>query len=334
MDKWIRYVEQNVLLLLCLFVAIVAMIVIWNLYRKEKQRAELVERKVSGERKFYQAFAKQKADSFLFIHKSDLSVQYVSPNFEEMTGIGEEHLRADLEVLKYLVDAPISRAIREKLSGWNQKEEIEAEADYHKVNGDGKIRRVRILLAPVEEPEGFLALFSDITGEYRQRQEMHQELVAAQQESQSKTDFLSKMSHEIRTPMNGILGMLSLLRAHLGERKAAEEYLDKTENLSQFLLTLINDILDMSRIESGKMELEHVPFDLFAMADKLDAMFRGTAEAKGIHWNIQMQDFDVHYVVGDEMRLSQVIINFISNANKFTPAGGTVSVTFRQMKCI
>lgn len=87
----------------------------------------------------------------------------------------------------------------------------------------------------------------------------------------------------------------------------------------------------MSRIESGKVQLEEIPFSLEQLVDKLDSMFRSTAEAKGINWKIEMQDFDVKYVIGDEMRLSQVIINFISNANKFTPPGGTVEVLFRQM---
>ena len=156
-------------------------------------------------------------------------------------------------------------------------------------------------------------------------------LLLPKRKVQSKTDFLSQMSHEIRTPMNGILGMLSLLKTHLNQAGAAEEYLAKTENLSHFLLTLINDILDMSRIESGKVQLEEIPFSLEQLVDKLDSMFRSTAEAKGINWKIEMQDFDVKYVIGDEMRLSQVIINFISNANKFTPPGGTVEVLFRQM---
>ena len=98
--------------------------------------------------------------------------------------------------------------------------------------------------------------------------------------------------------MNGILGMLSLLKTHLNQPAAAEEYLAKTENLSHFLLTLINDILDISRIESGKVQLEEIPFSLEQLVDKLDSMFRSTAEAKGINWKIEMQDFDVKYVIG------------------------------------
>ena len=177
----------------------------------------------------------------------------------------------------------------------------------------------------------YLVVFCDNTEDYKIRSTMKEELEQAYQESQAKTDFLSKMSHEIRTPMNGILGMLSLARSHVKDPEQTDYYLNRAESLSQFLLTLINDILDMSRIESGKMELEAVPFDLFRVAEKLDSMFRNTTEAKNIRWEITMQDFDVSRVVGDELRLTQVIINFISNAVKFTPAGGAVSVTFRQM---
>lgn len=131
--------------------------------------------------------------------------------------------------------------------------------------------------------------------------------------------------------MNGILGMLSLAKVHVNDPKQTSYYLERAESLSQFLLTLINDILDMSRIESGKMELEQIPFDLYGVAEKLDSMFRSTTEAKQLQWDVQMQDFDVCRVIGDELRLTQVIINFISNAVKFTPPGGAVTVTFRQM---
>ena len=138
--------------------------------------------------------------------------------------------------------------------------------------------------------DSYLIILRDITEEYEARQETEKQMAISRQESQSKTDFLSKMSHEIRTPMNGILGMLNLVRAHMDQKKEAEEYLNKTEELSQFLLNLINDILDISRIESGRMQLEQETFDLYGLADKLDAMFQSTAQAKGIHWKVELLD--------------------------------------------
>ena len=333
MNGFVNYMEENAVLLLLLFVALVGVIVLWYLYQTEKKREKHTAAKTAGEEQFYRAFAENEKEAFFFVSKDRQELLYVSPNFERLTGVSEELFRADLEVLRKLISTKKSREITRKLEQWNGTDRLEIEADYHRL-GEEQMLRAKLELYNVENPSGYLLRMADITEEHRIRQEMYIDLQKAKRESQSKTDFLSQMSHEIRTPMNGILGMLSLMRMHLSAPKTAEEYLNRTENLSQFLLTLINDILDMSRIESGKMELVAEPFDLYELADKLDAMFRGTAEAKGIHWSIQMQDFDVHDVIGDEMRLNQVIINFISNATKFTPAGGSVSVIFRQMNRI
>ena len=333
MNGFVNYMEENAVLLLLLFVALVGVIVLWCLYQTEKKKEKHAEAKTAGEEQFYRAFAENEKEAFFFVSKGKQELLYVSPNFERLTGVSEELFRADLEVLRKLISTKKSREITRKMEQWNGTDRLEIEADYHRL-GEEQMLRAKLELYNVENPSGYLLRMADITEEHRIRQEMYIDLQKAKRESQSKTDFLSQMSHEIRTPMNGILGMLSLMRMHLSDPKTAEEYLNRTENLSQFLLTLINDILDMSRIESGKMELVAEPFDLYELADKLDAMFRGTAEAKGIHWSIQMQDFDVHDVIGDEMRLNQVIINFISNATKFTPAGGSVSVIFRQMNRI
>ena len=329
MEKLLIYADNNRILFIMLLAAAILAVVFWNLYRRERKRAERVQSSVADEREFYKTFSEVKSDAYLIVDRKNLQVAYVSPNFEKLTGISEEHFRADIMSAKKLLSHSSFRKISEQIRNWNKTDELSLEAEYHR-NGDEEKRFGRLLINTAGS-EYYLVILSDITEEYKVRRKMEDELELAYRESQSKTDFLSNMSHEIRTPMNGILGMLSLMRAHIDNRAETETYLNKTEELSQFLLTLINDILDMSRIESGKMKLEEIPFDLSDLADRLDAMFRSTAEGKGIHWKVEMQDFDVYRVIGDEMRLSQVIINFISNANKFTPAGGSVTVTFRQM---
>ena len=330
MRKILMYVQNNIILFMLLLLSLTGVVILWNLYLSEKRKAAREKDSVADERKFYQIFAQAKTDAFIVAEKKNLFLQYISPNFEVLTGIPTEYFQEDIMIVKKLLSHSSFRKIREQLKNWNKEELLSIEMEYHK-DGDDKERFGRIQISETKDKKSFLVILSDITEEYKVRREMEQELETAYRESQSKTDFLSKMSHEIRTPMNGIIGMLNLIRAHMDDRIQTEAYLNKTEELSQFLLTLINDILDMSRIESGKMKLEETPFDLYALADKLDAMFRSTAEDKGIHWEVKMQDVDVHRVIGDEMRLSQVIINFISNANKFTPAGGTVSVMIRQM---
>ena len=152
----------------------------------------------------------------------------------------------------------------------------------------------------------------------------------AEEASQFKTSFLFRMSHEIRTPMNGITGMLTLAEGRLTPEHPAMQYLTKANELSGHLLSLINDILDMSRIEAGKVELEQAPFSLRALGGRLYDMFAKTLDANGIHYAVNFEEMTADWVIGDELRISQVIINFLSNAVKFT-SQGEVIVTFRQM---
>lgn len=331
--KVITYISDHFVLLTILLVVSVFAALLFVLYTKEKRKVKKLQLRTAGERRLYRAFEGNKNDFYLLVRRKDLRVLYVSPNFEQITGIDTEVIDTDIEALREIVDHRTARRIVKELSQWDKKSVLITEAGYT-VCGQEEQQYCKIRLSLDEKTDSYLCVFYNITQEYQDRQRLYEKLEQAHQESQAKTDFLSKMSHEIRTPMNGILGMLNLAKGHLENPQATGEYLKKAESLSQFLLTLINDILDMSRIESGKMELEAVPFDLFGVADKLNSMFKNTVEAKGIQWKIEMQDCDVRYVIGDELRLTQVIINFISNAHKFTPAGGTVSVTFRQMSKI
>ena len=152
----------------------------------------------------------------------------------------------------------------------------------------------------------------------------------AEEASQFKTSFLFRISHEIRTPMNGITGMLTLAERQLTPEHPAMQYLTKANELFGYLLSLINDILDMSRIEAGKVELEQAPFSLRALGGRLYDMFAKTLDANGIHYAVNFEEMTADWVIGDELRISQVIINFLSNAVKFT-SQGEIIVTFRQM---
>ena len=130
--------------------------------------------------------------------------------------------------------------------------------------------------------------------------------------------------------MNGITGMLTLAERRLTPEHPAIQYLTKANELSGHLLSLINDILDMSRIEAGKVELEQAPFSLRALGGRLYDMFAKTLDTNGIHYAANFEEMTADWVIGDELRISQVIINFLSNAVKFT-SQGEIIVTFRQI---
>ena len=328
-----NYIVKNQIFFLILLCMILLVIVLWGLYQKQQKDIRTIKQKIEEEQKFYQSFKNELSNVYLCIREADLKVLYSSPNLSLVTGLDQDMLHSDLEVLSVLIRPHDARMIKKRLSDWDKKEPFVQEIDYHRRNDD-ECFHGKISLSYDSSHQVYLLVFTNITDEYKIREQLYKDLQSAKQESNAKTDFLSRMSHEIRTPMNGILGMLNLAQKHIDDTDSVTQYLEKTENLSMFLLTLINDILDMSRIESGKMQLEEAAFDLNTMAGKIDNMFSGSAKENGISWSVELQNLDSPYVIGDEMRLSQVLINFISNALKFTPSGGSITVTIRQMEII
>ncbi|MCM1089385.1 MAG: ATP-binding protein [Butyrivibrio sp.] len=147
--------------------------------------------------------------------------------------------------------------------------------------------------------------------------------------SKAKSDFLSRMSHEIRTPMNGIIGMTAIALQKDQSKERMLDCLNKVQDSSKYLLGLINDILDMSKIESGKMHLEEEDFDLREMLDTVGELVRPQAEAKQIRF-IQKVELKHMWYVADQMRISQVLINLLGNAVKFTNNKGEIVLTVQE----
>ena len=180
----------------------------------------------------------------------------------------------------------------------------------------------------------FIILFSTVSAfflllshrEKRNRELLLMEKERAESANRAKSNFLSQMSHEIRTPLNGIMGMVELGKNHLAEPERMRNCLDKITLSSTHLLSLINDILDMSRIESGKVELAHEPFRITEVLDRVYVMFKQKAEDSGIELSVKYEDQSLEHVTGDELRLSQILVNIVSNALKFTPSGGRVAL--------
>ena len=152
----------------------------------------------------------------------------------------------------------------------------------------------------------------------------------AERSTRAKSTFLSNMSHDIRTPMNAIIGYTMLARKEENLSPKTEEYLTKIETSSQHLLALINDVLDMSRIESGKIDLEPKKTNLVKTMNEVHDMFLNQMETKGLHYTVSAVDITNKTVMCDVSRLNRILLNLISNAYKFTPQGGNISVTLRQ----
>ena len=174
-------------------------------------------------------------------------------------------------------------------------------------------------------------VLEDETEEYRRKLEQSREalkeaLDAAEKASKAKTTFLSNMSHEIRTPMNAIIGLNSIALGDAGISEATREHLQKIGTSAHHLLGVINDILDISRIESGSMSLKNAEFSFAHELEQVNAIVTAQCHDKKIRYSCNVKDGVSNCYIGDEMKLRQVLINILGNAVKFTPEGGTISL--------
>ena len=185
---------------------------------------------------------------------------------------------------------------------------------------------------PDERKDGYIHAvgvgFSDIDTEMRESMEQSQALSdalqVAEEASKAKTAFLSNMSHEIRTPMNAIIGLDSLALNEKDISDTVRDYLEKIGSSAQHLLSLINDILDMSRIESGRLVLRNEEFSFSGLVEQINTIINGQCTEKGVIYNCHLRGKLDDYYIGDEIKLRQVLINILGNAVKFTPRGNSV----------
>lgn len=169
--------------------------------------------------------------------------------------------------------------------------------------------------------------------EKEQQDALRSALAAAEHANKAKTVFLNSMSHDIRTPMNAILGFTALATTHLDNAEMVKDYLQKISVSGQHLLSLINDVLDMSRIESGTIKLDNAPVHLPDVLHDLRTIIQGNISAKQLDLYIDTQDIRHEDIITDKLRLNQILLNIVGNAVKFTPAGGTINIRVTEKPC-
>ena len=185
---------------------------------------------------------------------------------------------------------------------------------------EGKVTHVVLAVMDVDK---------EIQKDIKQKEAIESALVEAEYANKAKSRFLSNMSHDIRTPMNAITGFASLAQGNIDDRNQVKDYLDKIQSASKHLLNLINDILDMSRIESGKLQIEESEVSLSEVLYDVKNLIQPMAEEKGIQFQIQNEIVN-NYVYCDRLRLNQVLINLLGNSVKFTPDGGEILLRIYQ----
>ena len=328
MDRlWFRTVEIMGVIAVLLAVLAIALIVRWGRAALRRKDTEILYRD-----ELFNRLSHSVDDVFLMLDGETWRTDYISPNIERLLGIPLEQVRQDVHVLSVLHDADSPDRDRNFLEGLQRGEQREWDSDYiHQESGE---RRWFHIVAMGTEAAGrtkYILVLSDRTADKEVNQALSDAVAAAQSASRAKSDFLTNMSHDIRTPMNAIIGFTTLAVTNIDDTERVKDYLTKTLASSRHLLSLINDILDMSRIESGRLHLEESEVSLSEVLHDIKTIVGGQVHAKQLELYMDALDVTDEDVCCDRTRLEQILLNLLSNAVKFTPAGGTVSVRVRQL---
>ncbi len=270
-------------------------------------------------------------DVFLMLDAKTYKADYISPNMERLLGLTQESVRNNIDALTALNPKDIPEFAKNYLAGLAGSEQREWDMEYiHQKTGERRWFHVVAIGSEIEGQTKYILVLSDRTADKQVNQALSDAVAAAENANRAKSTFLSSMSHDIRTPMNAIIGFTTLAVSHLNDRERVKDYLAKILASGNHLLSLINDILDMSRIESGKIHLDETEVNLSDVLHDIKTIVSGQIYAKQLEFYIDAMDVTDEDVYCDKTRLNQVLMNLLSNAIKFTPAGGTVSVRVRQ----
>ena len=323
--------QLSTLILVVVVVLCIASFFIGLMIQKNRSRLKKKDTEILYRDELFQKLSMNVDDVFLMLDAQTYQVDYVSPNAEKLLGITVEQIREDICVLGKLYPKETEDTKKNYLEEIRDQEQKEWDFEsLHQKTGEHRWFHIVAIGSVVNGKKKYILVMSDRTSDKKMNQALSEAVRAAENANRAKSTFLSNMSHDIRTPMNAIIGFATLAASSIEDRKKVRDYLGKILSSSNHLLSLINDILDMSRIESGKIQLEETEVSLSDVLHDLKTIISGQIHAKQLERYMDAMDVTTEDVYCDKTRLNQVLLNLLSNAVKFTPAGGTVSVRLKQ----
>ena len=323
--------QRSTILLVSAVVLCIAAFFISLVIQKSRINLKKKDTEILYRDELFQKLSMNVDDVFLMLDAKTYHADYVSPNVENLLGITVEQIRKDISILGKLHTAEQGDPEKNYLEEIQVNEQREWDFEYVHLKTGEKRRFHNIAMgSEVNGKKKYILVMSDRTADWKMNQALSEAVRAAETANRAKSTFLSNMSHDIRTPMNAIIGFTTLAVSNIDDKKRVRDYLGKILSSSNHLLSLINDILDMSRIESGKIHLEETEVSLSDVLHDLKTIISGQIYAKQLDLYMDAMDVKDEDVYCDKTRLNQVLLNLLSNAVKFTPAGGTVSVRLKQ----
>ena len=323
--------QRSTILLVSAVVFCIAAFFISLVIQKSRINLKKKDTEIMYRDELFQKLSMNVDDVFLMLDAKTYHADYVSPNVEKLLGITVEQIRKDIRIIGKLHMAEQGAPEKNYLEEIKVHEQREGDFEYvHLKTGEKRWFHNIAMCSEVNGKKKYILVMSDRTADWKMNQALSEAVHAAETANRAKSTFLSNMSHDIRTPMNAIIGFTTLAVSNIDDQKRVRDYLGKILSSSNHLLSLINDILDMSRIESGKIHLEETEVSLSDVLHDLKTIISGQIYAKQLDLYMDAMDVTNEDVYCDKTRLNQVLLNLLSNAVKFTPAGGTVSVRLKQ----
>ena len=323
--------QRSTMLLVSAVAVCIAGLFIGFILRKNRVNLKRKDTEILYRDELFQKLSMNVDDVFLMLDAKTYKTDYVSPNVEKLLGIKVEQIHKDIRVLGKLYPGDVEDPEKNYLEEIQVHEQQEWDFEYvHQKTGEHRWFHNVAMGSEVNGKKKYILVMSDRTSDRKMNQALSEAVRAAETANKAKSTFLSNMSHDIRTPMNAIIGFTTLAVSNIDDKERVRDYLGKILSSSNHLLSLINDILDMSRIESGKIHLEETEVSLSEVLHDLKTIISGQIHAKQLELYMDVMDVTNEDVYCDKTRLNQVLLNLLSNAIKFTPAGGTVSVRLRE----
>lgn len=316
--QYVQNVEQlrvRVLVLSIILMVAMLAVFIFSQYIMWRQRKELQNRST-----LFDSLSKSIDDAFVIRDAKSGEIVYRSLNMERVLGISptDETLYQGLksedvdEIYRYIGDFELAASYKKLV-------------EYTRPDGEKRWVLLRLYRVNNLDTPQVISFYSDRTNEEKQRIFLDAAMENADKANQAKGDFLARMSHEIRTPLNAIIGLVTLAIASIEDSAKVQDCLTKINFSSKHLLMLIDDILDMSQIESNKMKLQNEEFDIYQFINSFVVTIYSQAKAKNLEFKESITGFsEGSEYYGDSLRMGQILLNLVSNAIKFTPEGGSV----------
>ena len=311
--------------------AIVGGGVAWFLVSTSNRRVKDKELVIKSREGLFDLLTLNTNDIFALFDSKTGVAEYVSKNVETVLGLNLEDVKnnvynvmsASVENIEELTKYSASEAEDGIVVDQLQMKNVKNQSEYW----------YRLGINPTESKSTrYVMMLSDRTKERDMRADLESALEIAKSANEAKSNFLSNMSHDIRTPMNAIIGFATLCAKDADNPVKVREYIRKISFSSNHLLSLINDILDMSKIESGKSALHVAEFSLPELLEELNSIIISQVQSKKQKFEVRTKGILPEHVYGDKLRLNQVIINLLSNAVKYTPAGGEITLTVEALE--